>query len=364
MICPHARARWSRDRTSGYKGGSRGRCRDRYDDGEPEARDDRGRFNDDRPLGTSTIWLGGLPPNISASAIERVCADFGTVYSVSMKTSSRDTFSFVEYGNERNARDAIRALDQTMPFGSGVIKVATASKKPTSFGQRDAGSSQREGRGESHRARTDSRDPRRCSYSERGRCRGGSGDRGRSYDRDRGPGRGCGREGDGHFNARGPGGRGDDRDGGYRRDSDRHFNPRGPDGRGDDRGGNYRHGRGEYDRGGHRQPNPGDQRRDRGVVRSPPQHPASAKKSADQANRPVKVYLSQLPRDMDEDELLEVASEYGEVLSHSLERQGAYKFGYVEYKRKSEAKIATQELDDRQMQGWHMRLQAYMYPTG
>lgn len=83
-----------------------------------------------------------------------------------------------------------------------------------------------------------------------------------------------------------------------------------------------------------------------------------------QGHRPVRVYLSQLPRDMEEDELQEIAAEYGKVLQYELHREGAYKCGWVEYGRKREAEVAISELDDRRMNEWNMRLQAYMYPGG
>lgn len=78
----------------------------------------------------------------------------------------------------------------------------------------------------------------------------------------------------------------------------------------------------------------------------------------------MRVYLSQLPRDMEEDELKAITNEYGKVLQHELHREGAYKCGWVEYAIKSEAEKAVAELDDRRMDSWAMRLQAYMYPGG
>lgn len=83
-----------------------------------------------------------------------------------------------------------------------------------------------------------------------------------------------------------------------------------------------------------------------------------------QPARPVRVYLSQLPRDMEDDELQEITAEYGKVLQYELHREGAYKCGWVEYASKAEAKAAMSDLDDRRMDDWNMRLQAYMYPGG
>jgi len=67
---------------------------------------------------------------------------------------------------------------------------------------------------------------------------------------------------------------------------------------------------------------------------------------------------------MEDDELQEIAAEYGAVLQYELHREGAYKCGWVEYALKGEAEAAVKELDDRRMDDWTMRLQAYMYPGG
>uniref|UniRef100_A0A6T1A854 RRM domain-containing protein n=1 Tax=Alexandrium monilatum TaxID=311494 RepID=A0A6T1A854_9DINO len=97
--------------------------------------------------------------------------------------------------------------------------------------------------------------------------------------------------------------------------------------------------------------------------RSPPAR-ARRSRSRRASTRPIRVYLSQLPRDMEEDELQEIAAEYGKVLQYELHREGAYKCGWVEYASKAEAETAVSELDDRRMDDWTMRLQAYMYPGG
>jgi len=83
-----------------------------------------------------------------------------------------------------------------------------------------------------------------------------------------------------------------------------------------------------------------------------------------QGPRPIRVYISQLPRDMEEDELQDIAAEYGKVLAYELHREGAYKAAWVEYASRAEAEAAVSELDDRRMDEWNMRLQAYMYPGG
>lgn len=96
-----------------------------------------------------------------------------------------------------------------------------------------------------------------------------------------------------------------------------------------------------------------DQKRVRGKSKSPPPKP-----------RRARVHLSQLPRDMDEDELQEIANDFGKVLKYELHQERSYKFGWVEYASKKEALRAVNDLDDRRVDDWSMRIQAYMYPGG
>lgn len=74
------------------------------------------------------------------------------------------------------------------------------------------------------------------------------------------------------------------------------------------------------------------------------------------------MHLTQLPRDMEEDELLDITSEYGKVLGSEIHREGAYKCAWVEYGARKEAEVAVHELDERRMDDWGMRIQAYLYP--
>eukprot|EP00404_Azadinium_spinosum_P062072 CAMPEP_0180711620 /NCGR_PEP_ID=MMETSP1038_2-20121128/10948_1 /TAXON_ID=632150 /ORGANISM="Azadinium spinosum, Strain 3D9" /LENGTH=187 /DNA_ID=CAMNT_0022743855 /DNA_START=18 /DNA_END=582 /DNA_ORIENTATION=+ len=85
---------------------------------------------------------------------------------------------------------------------------------------------------------------------------------------------------------------------------------------------------------------------------------------APESTLPVRVLLSHLPRDMEPDELQEIAAEFGKVLKKELHREGAYKCGWVEYASKAEAKAAVNELNDRRVDDWHLTLEAYMYPGG
>ena len=80
--------------------------------------------------------------------------------------------------------------------------------------------------------------------------------------------------------------------------------------------------------------------------------------------RPTRVYLSHLPDDMEQAEFKELTGEFGTVLKHALHRESAYKVGWVEYATSVEGERAIKALDDRRVDEWSMRLQAYMYPGG
>uniref|UniRef100_A0A7R9ZVS6 RRM domain-containing protein n=2 Tax=Pyrodinium bahamense TaxID=73915 RepID=A0A7R9ZVS6_9DINO len=227
---------------------------------ERYARAEKGRHlqdcdGDAGGLASPCIWIGGCPNDLTEREVERACSKFGPVQSISIKSTDRDTFALVRYGRTSHAWDAIHALDQTVAFGAGSVRVEPADGRD---------------------GEVDCRGSRKC---------------------------GRGRRGDGGNEHR-------DRHGGARRRS-----------------------------------------RDRSYPRAQPP-------------RPVRVYLSQLPRDMEDDEFQEIVAEYGEILQYELHREGAYKCGWVEYASKGEAEAALSELDDRRMDDWNMRLQAYMYPGG
>jgi len=312
-ISSRARPDESRDRSRDYKRTTG--FRDQYDfrvgDRHDYRTSRRDRPPDDAPLGTSTIWIGGCEADLEENEMERVCSRYGRVYSIVKRSSDRDTFFFVEYGNEYDAQDAIRLLDRTQPFGTGLIMVA-ASKRGSSANWKSQGHDYDQGgRGD-------------CCLRDRAyaRLRDRKSDPGEGrFNRERKDDQACrndfGRSGNRNLENRVHQNRMPDR----RRESCTHYQ---------------------------------DRRRIQSA--SPPPDRSKLQQS-------VKVYVSQLPRDMDVEEFLEVASQFGQVLSHSLERQGTYKFGFAEYASKDEARAAIQELDDREMQGWHLRLQAYLYPT-
>jgi len=82
------------------------------------------------------------------------------------------------------------------------------------------------------------------------------------------------------------------------------------------------------------------------------------------SSRPMRVHLSQLPRDMEDDELHAIASDFGAVLRYDLHRESLYKCGWIEYATLAEAEAAVAELHERRMDDWHMLIEAYVYPSG
>mmetsp|Transcript_94323 Transcript_94323/g.271786 ORF Transcript_94323/g.271786 Transcript_94323/m.271786 type:complete len:390 (+) Transcript_94323:239-1408(+) len=346
---------WHEDRTGGDwhlherrgppgdRGGFRGEHRASYDS------------EGGRELGAS-IWIGGLAYDIKEREIDRLMSKCGPILQVSIKHSPKDTFAFVDFDSVHCAKEAIRRFDRTDPFGSGTVKVAGAYRKGGIKPDEDY-HSDRGGGGVG-----------RAVYSSGvERYRGGGGDKhsdwGGRYENHRGAKFG-GR--DDYFDGRGTrddfdvrGGRGDY--GGGRRGGDDYYNCR------DTRGG-YNNGRGRYG--------------DNYNGRSARSHSGGGGAAAAVANgvrgsrsrspvdkrplpmRPWRAMLSQLPIDMEEDELLEIAGAFGQVLEHELHRESKYKAGWVEFGTKAEAEAAVAELDDRRMEDWSLKLQAYVYPGG
>lgn len=265
--------RWN-DCDRSFERGRRGDCDREWDRDRNRVRDwDGGQDRDDDPS-SPTVWIGGLPNDIAEREIERLCSKYGHISDISIKHSISDTFVFVQYGEPRQAKDAIRGLDQAEAFG-GQIKAAPANRK-------GAGKSN----GESN-----------------------------------------------------------------------YYKGTQPDkGRGKNNMQHHKNGNGWRD-----QPIRNNQR---SRTREPAPLPPSPSANKPAGTRPVRVYLSQLPRDMEDDELQEIAGEFGKILQYELHREGAYKCGWVEYASKAEAEAAVGDLDERRMDEWNMRLQAYMYPGG
>lgn len=343
------------DRRSPPRGSWRERSRDR---GEDEA---------------CRVWAGGLPGDITENEIHREFSRYGPVQEIVIKHSPKDTFAFVLYSKEGHARDAIDAFDQAKVFGGVTIKVAPAKRKsPDDPGSKGAG-----------KGYADRREDRRDDYrpsSRRDDDRGGYRDRDdytRGYDDRKGGGNGkmqfetrpgdwnCPECNDLQFarNAQcrkcgcpkprdtGSDHRSYDRGSGQGRDRDiRHYDRDVPgrQGRVDYRALNDEH----------------HQRRDRGRpedfgYRGGRDERRQERSRSPKARRRFRVSLENLPSDMAGDELAEICQEFGEVQSYDLWNSGRAKHGLVEFRTREGAQRAIQELNDRQIQEWDMRLKAF-----
>jgi len=72
----------------------------------------------------------------------------------------------------------------------------------------------------------------------------------------------------------------------------------------------------------------------------------------------VRLNLWQLPADFEGDELMEIASDYGAVLSHEFWQEKKQMCAMVEYETRDQAMAALEALHNRKMDGWHMLLKA------
>eukprot|EP00928_Gymnodinium_smaydae_P065376 TRINITY_DN48533_c0_g1_i1.p1 TRINITY_DN48533_c0_g1~~TRINITY_DN48533_c0_g1_i1.p1 ORF type:complete len:345 (-),score=70.49 TRINITY_DN48533_c0_g1_i1:195-1229(-) len=70
----------------------------------------------------------------------------------------------------------------------------------------------------------------------------------------------------------------------------------------------------------------------------------------------VRVNLWQLPDDFEEDELLEVASDYGAIRTYELWSELKQKCAMIEFESKESAMAALDGLHNRKMEGWHKPL--------
>jgi len=76
------------------------------------------------------LWVGGLPSDISEVELFEEFSKHGTVESVAIRSSLRDTFAFVQCANRTAAEAAICALDRRPIWGSAGIRVKIAHDLP------------------------------------------------------------------------------------------------------------------------------------------------------------------------------------------------------------------------------------------
>lgn len=308
------------------------------DDGRGDSRDrgrdadrgggDGGKRGQDGGDGC-TLWIGGLPNDITEDRIKDLCGRQGGVTTrVAIRKSKNDTYCFASFTNANDAKESKRALDQSNPWRTGVIKVAAASRKVP-----DGPGDNYQSYGEGHGGFRSIMGP--VKGKGKGWGKGGgkrrSRTRSRSRRRSRSRSRSRRRERSSSRNPR-------------QRVRSPSISPRKRSTNSRDRG----RSRAEDDRKGE-QP----RSRSRGGRSSPRRK---------QESLTWAVHLSQLPRDMERAELKDIVAEFGPIHRMELHRESEYKCGTVEYLSSAEAKRCEKALHNRRVADWGRRVQAYVYP--
>lgn len=91
--------------------------------GSPRAR--APRDNEENPC---RIWVGGLNDRINEEDLKDVFLSYGGITEVRIRSTSRDTFAFVEFSEHAGAKKAIAEVDQTRVSGT-LVKCNWASFK-------------------------------------------------------------------------------------------------------------------------------------------------------------------------------------------------------------------------------------------
>jgi len=278
------------------------------------------------------LWAGGLDSGISEDEVRAKMERFGEVGAVSIRSSARDTFAFIQFLTEEAIQNAIDHMDNSTSLGPKV-RVARATQDRKHSGGAPA---------RRPPPRDDSRGPppRR---DVRDHPRGYQDDRRQSYGERRGDSRG-GRRDDRRGNGRDLPPRRD-----YRDDS----RGRGPPQRSSGRCERDPPRRGYSpppDRRGGRSRTP--QRSD-GVVRMAGKVPVGR----------YKITVENLPADMSWLELKDLGRDYGPTLTfaRTYRHRGNW-YGMLEFKSTEDAERVVRELDRRRVQGSEERLRCYLGP--
>jgi RNA recognition motif-containing protein len=98
----------------------------------------------DQPRLKSTVYIGGLAPEVNTSTLHAAFIPFGDIADISLpkpdQASNKEPhrgFGYVEFESEEDAREAIDNMDQSELYGR-VIKVNKA--KPMKDGKEGLGS--------------------------------------------------------------------------------------------------------------------------------------------------------------------------------------------------------------------------------
>lgn len=274
------------------------------------------------------LWAGGLDREISEDEVRKEMERCGEVLSVSIRSSARDTFAFVQFATEEGIQKALDTVENSSSLGEKV-RVARSTPDNKAAGARKP---------PARDARDDSRAPpprrdARDSYQDDRRPRDRGDSRGRRNDYRDNRGREPPRREQ----------RGDSRDfrrGGGRCDRDppprRGYSP--PPPRGDRRGGRSR-------------TPPRREDLKEGIVRMAGKVPMGR----------FKISIENLPEDMTWLELKDLGRDYGPSLTfaRTYRHQGNW-VGMLEFKDQGDAERVVKELDKRRVQGSDRRLKAYM----
>lgn len=308
------------------------------------------------------LWAGGLDQDITPEEVRRKMERFGDVTHVSIRSSARDTFAFVQFTNDQAIEDSITYMDNSTSLGQKV-RVARATEDRKSNGNRrppqrdDSRAPPPRGGG----GRNDYQDER-CDY------RGGHADsRGAGQGQDRAPPpRNDYREDSREYQRGSRCEREQPRGGGYSpppRFYERKEEPR------DDRRENYRDDR----RDDHRDDRRDDRRdprgddwreRDRGERSRSPRNDGGVVRMAGKVPMGrYKITVEHIPEDMSWLELKDLGRDFGPSLTFA--RTYRYRgnwYGMLEFKDRTDAERVIRELDNRRVQGSNERLRAYMGP--
>jgi len=105
---------------SNLRSGSRGRgSRSRSYSRSPKRRGSRSRSGGRRSPEPShmenpkRIWVGGLNDGITEYDLRKVFEEYGKVTEISIRSSRKDVFAFIDFDDAKNAKAAIKNVDQT-----------------------------------------------------------------------------------------------------------------------------------------------------------------------------------------------------------------------------------------------------------
>ncbi|XP_047321238.1 uncharacterized protein LOC124925313 [Impatiens glandulifera] len=121
-----------------------GRGRDRFHRDYPPRAEEKGHHGRNSAPPSRHLWIGNLPHDISENFLAHHLLQFGELESLAFQTGR--SYAFVNYKNEEDAFEAIRALQGFLFAGNSLrIEFAKADKSSTTSRSEDYGQYQEEG---------------------------------------------------------------------------------------------------------------------------------------------------------------------------------------------------------------------------